>query len=462
MAKTTVLIDVNIGAQVPPTTAWMVWEAPFAFDSGNTLVLPAGANVKLVNGQGQVEVDGGIWKVTSVAPGFIETQALRVPESDTPVQFNSLVEETDKNLIGFGPTWAARAELSALSVLTSVAESQGYSDAAKGYRDAAQAILNAIPATTDAQVAARVDDEESITRASLRMWADQLYLSAAELADQIENPETAASNAVSQLITTALEDFTPTTDVLRRQVIGANLSTARMDYAGPVDWWTTVVAGRPDHMLGFDSVTEYDPEPVPDQILWADTFTRADNLTSLGVTSSGGKTWEVLTPAGADPVFGIVGNQAKVVSGSTGRGLAVADAGVARQVFEAKMPLSVNRQAGIAFRVVDISNFYQLTRVAQADAHYRLVRYTNGSASSTLFALAASIANDDVIKIDDLVVGQLKIYVNGVLQFDEVANAVPITSFLTATKQGFAIASVAASTGGVGSLWDNASVTRPA
>lgn len=69
-------------------------------------------------------------------------------------------------------------------------------------------------------------------------------------------------------------------------------------------------------------------------------------------------------------------------------------------------------------------------------------------------SLTAAITNDD------LVVGELKIYVSGVLQSDEVANAVPMTSFPTATKQGFAIASVAASTGVVGSDWDNASLTR--
>jgi hypothetical protein len=185
MAKTTVLIDVNIGAQVPPTTAWMVWAAPFPFDSGNTLVLPAGANVKLVNGQGSVEVDGGVWIVTAVAPGFIKTQAWRVPESETPVQFNALVEETDKDLIGFGPTWAARAELAALSVLASVADASRYAFEAQGFRDQAQSIAEDLSTTTDEMTAAHVDDEYSATRASLRLWADQSYATYDQVAEMI-------------------------------------------------------------------------------------------------------------------------------------------------------------------------------------------------------------------------------------------------------------------------------------
>lgn len=175
MAKTTVLIDVNIGAQVPPTTAWMVWAAPFPFDSGNTLVLPAGANVKLVNGQGQVEVDGGVWIVTAVAPGFIKTQAWRVPESEVPVQFNTLVEETDKDLIGFGPTWAARAELAALGVIAQVESAAGYAAAALVYRNQAQAIADSIAATTDALVANVFEDEDSEFRTAIEGWGNTSY-----------------------------------------------------------------------------------------------------------------------------------------------------------------------------------------------------------------------------------------------------------------------------------------------
>ena len=204
MAKTTVLIDVNIGAQVPPSTAWMVWAAPFPFDSGNTYVLPAGGSVKLVNGKGQVEVDGGVWIVTAVAPGFIKTQAWRVPESDVPVQFNALVEETNKDLIGFGPTWSARAELAALSVIAKAEEASGYADAAKSYRDQAQQILDAALSTTDEQMSSRVDDETSQTRASLLLWASQVFLTEedadtayATLVQLAKNPDLIVAGAVT-------------------------------------------------------------------------------------------------------------------------------------------------------------------------------------------------------------------------------------------------------------------------
>ncbi|CAD5999150.1 hypothetical protein [Agreia sp. COWG] len=175
MAKTTILIDVNIGAQVPPTTLWMIWAAPFAFDSGNTVVLPIGAPIKLVNGIGQAQVDPGPWMVTAVGMGFSKTQAWMVPESAVPVQFNALVEITDTDLLGFGPTWAARAELAALEALSSAADAAGSALEAKGYRDQAQAIGDAIPTTTDEIVTDLFEDQSSDFRDAVDAWGNGSY-----------------------------------------------------------------------------------------------------------------------------------------------------------------------------------------------------------------------------------------------------------------------------------------------
>jgi hypothetical protein len=183
MAKTTVLIDINIGAQVPPTTAWMIWATPFMFDTGNTVVLPVGEPVKLVAGVGQVSVDAGVWMVTAAGPGFTKTQAWMVPASDIPVQFSALIEVTDEGLLGFGPTWAARAELAALNIITQVESAAGYADEALAYRNQAQQIADALATTTDEQIASRVMDEDSSTREALELWGTGTFLSAASAAN---------------------------------------------------------------------------------------------------------------------------------------------------------------------------------------------------------------------------------------------------------------------------------------
>lgn len=257
MAKITVLIDVNIGAQVPPGTAWMIWAAPFMFDSGNTVILPVGAPVKLVAGVGEVQVDAGPWMVTAAGPGFTKTQAWMVPESDVPVQFGSLVEITDERLLGYGPTWAARAELAALQAIAYVEDAAGYVADALAYRNQAQTIADAMPTTTDALVTAVFDNTLSAFRLAVEAWANATFQTHEE------------ANQVFEYRLGPPVDYTwdPAT---------GSIATVVEHYPGPLGDQTTTFGG---YNAAGDPTSEIDPAGVH----WVLAYDSAGNVSSRTV-----------------------------------------------------------------------------------------------------------------------------------------------------------------------------------
>ncbi|AEV51867.1 hypothetical protein [Prescottella equi] len=83
------------------------------------------------------------------------------------------------------------------------------------------------------------------------------------IAASIANSESSASNAVQQIVDSSLVAFAPE-GVVRRVLIGSNLTAARPDYAGPVNWVQSVSLGAvPINIRDGDEITYVEAAPVP-------------------------------------------------------------------------------------------------------------------------------------------------------------------------------------------------------
>jgi hypothetical protein len=117
MAKTTVLIGQLSGPHVVPSINYQAWAPVDRIRSNGVTTLPAFVPVELdpTTGFGSVDVEPGLWRVAEFVPqNQSPIHVWRVPASDEPVHFTDLVEENDTDQIGYGPTWAEQARVSAM------------------------------------------------------------------------------------------------------------------------------------------------------------------------------------------------------------------------------------------------------------------------------------------------------------------------------------------------------------
>lgn len=140
MAKTTIYVDLNIGAQEPAFPAYIAFRSPYRFVSGSTTVLPEPSPVALAaDGTGTISVDPGVWLVDEILPTQIFRRAVVVPASAGLVQYSSLTEVTDRAELGFVPTWAAAvlaaAAAAAASAAAAAASVSGLDDIVRGVID---------------------------------------------------------------------------------------------------------------------------------------------------------------------------------------------------------------------------------------------------------------------------------------------------------------------------------------
>jgi hypothetical protein len=130
-AKTTVLIGQQSGPHVVPSINYQAWAAVDRIRSDGMTTLPAFQPVELdpVTGFGSVEVEPGLWRVAEFVPqNESPIHVWRVPASDEPVHFTDLVEENDTDQIGYGPTWAEQARISAITAVAAAREAAGYAE----------------------------------------------------------------------------------------------------------------------------------------------------------------------------------------------------------------------------------------------------------------------------------------------------------------------------------------------
>lgn len=116
-----VLISLRVGANIPRSPSYVLWEAASRIVNGNTVIVQAPAPVALDSkGEGSVDVPAGVWFVTEIVPGRVPLRrAVAVQPSDAAVQYSTLPEVSSPADVGFGPTWAQQAVNAAALALSS-------------------------------------------------------------------------------------------------------------------------------------------------------------------------------------------------------------------------------------------------------------------------------------------------------------------------------------------------------
>ncbi|HXH34315.1 MAG TPA: hypothetical protein VNJ54_07880 [Plantibacter sp.] len=242
------------------------------------------------------------------------------------------------------------------------------------------------------------------------------------IASEIANPETAANSAVQVIVDEALQGFIPTS-VPREFYIGTVTSTARPVWAGPV-WWLTTVDTRPAAMIAGDTWRYIQEAALPDILLAADSFTRADG--AAGSTPTGAYPWQNFQGGRS---LEIVSNKARFVPG-TAASYSVVDVGASDVIVEAVMStVGAGHNGGLGLRYTDTSNQISIAqRVSGTDFHYRIVNRVGGVIDSR--ATTAFSADGDVVRVE-LSGLHIVMHVNGVLAYEG-----DLASSSAATKHG--------------------------
>ena len=121
-----------------------------------------------------------------------------------------------------------------------------------------------------------------------------------------------------------------------------------------------------------------------------DTFTRANNATSLGSTETG-QPWTALSAT-----WGITGNAAYIASGVAGNTLATVNAGRANFTAQLTNSIVTAQYPGMCFRVTDINNFWAWYR--SASNAYTLSKIVAGTQTNVASATLTA-ANGDVLQV---------------------------------------------------------------
>lgn len=283
-------------------------------------------------------------------------------------------------------------------------------------------------------------------------------LDPAALAAELSNPETPASDAVSELISASLIGYAQASDVAKKHVIGDNLGASRpAGYeALPVNWYTTVVGGTPTNVIAGDEITVYEASAIVDLLVASDDFNRADG--PMGVTPVGLLTWTRFATADGD--IAIESNTASVSGGTSGNAFRVVTAPTPRILTVCTVANQVTAYGAMTFRFQDIQNYFVLARVSSTVQQYRLIKRI-ANVSTDVKVSTIPMATGDVISIDDRVLGKLKILINGVTMYDqEVDTAVPATELNTVATVGLYAGTVTAPQTNI--AWENFSITKAA
>lgn len=123
-----------------------------------------------------------------------------------------------------------------------------------------------------------------------------------------------------------------------------------------------------------------------------DTFTRADNASSLGTTETGGQTW-----ATVGATWGISSNQA-YVSSFTSRAAATVEVGSTSMRLAARVYASaISTYPFLVAGYVDIDNTYQL--VNNGDRRLQLTCRVSGTNTAIYDGGSSSLASGDLIEV---------------------------------------------------------------
>jgi hypothetical protein len=177
---------------------------------------------------------------------------------------------------------------------------------------------------------------------------------------------------------------------------GADADVARPDY-DVVHWVGSV---EPDNALDGDLWTDTDaPAGGWPLYTFADTFTRADSSTSLGVMEEPagyGYAWEITT--GSPTGWGINGNAAYHPGGDYGIATIAAAAAAATSM---TVSAGADEEFWLMFRVIDGSNYYRFGHTG-ADPTYIVQKIKAaglGTIATSLSFATADAADGDVVMV---------------------------------------------------------------
>lgn len=161
MAKTTIYIELQIGAHEPAARASIVFRTPYRYVDDATVTLPEPAPVILdEDGTGYVTLDAGVWLVDEVLPTQVIRRAVSVPvSSGGTVRYADLTEISNPVEIGFGPSWAAVAYNAAREAEIARDETAEILATDGFIRKATVGLLNAVFTGTDGGFGAGSKDE---------------------------------------------------------------------------------------------------------------------------------------------------------------------------------------------------------------------------------------------------------------------------------------------------------------
>ena len=142
-----------------------------------------------------------------------------------------------------------------------------------------------------------------------------------------------------------------------------------------------------------------------------DSFNRANNATSLGVTDTG-ETWEQIGTG----IVGVTGNTAYR---ATSNGFAVVDFGRADMHVSVKIVTASDFFAGCQARVVDANNFYGVDTGSGGGVTAKAVRFIGGAQANVVGVATYTIAPGDTVGISCKEEGgstRVKLFVNGAVR----------------------------------------------
>lgn len=393
-------VETAAGVRVPAPQSRMEWKPSVRRVVDQDVVIPAGFSVNIpASGAAVLEVaptgPGWAWVVTEYATPS-RVRYVLVPDTAETLDYATLTDVDPATLepVGPPPVDAWSAELAAL--------------------------VGEIPVADDPTVAGLIG-----------------------------NPESASGSAVDAVVGSRLAGLS-LDELPRRVVIGDDLTVPRPIWGGPVDWWTSLPGGTPMHAVDGDTVTEYTAVAPPAPPVFTDSFARADG--PLGVTDTGGLAWATSGAA----VWGVRSGRAQIVTAGANPAYAVVRTGSPRGVYQGTVAAQTSTfHAALCFRYVDDANCYVLARTSGSDFTTRLVKRVAGTAAGALVLTGHRIDAGTTIRIDDTTLGQLRIYFDDVLVYDEATATMKATEHATADGVGMYLGAGDAPLGAA--AWDDLS-----
>lgn len=190
-----------------------------------------------------------------------------------------------------------------------------------------------------------------------------------------------------------------------------------------------------------------------DQVVFRDTFNRADGVLTGQPTEVGGKTWITRSDGGTATMSAVIrGNRAGILSDTAGAILFVlVDVGVADGIYEFDFVSTTvtNTQIFVPFRVSTVNNCLQLT---VTNGKWTLRKRVSGTYSNIAVSPVTATAGQRIRIV--LTGPSIRVYVNGALALDVIE-----TDHQANTLFGIGNSSLAATT--PVNLWDNIAFTIP-